>query len=249
MSQMTSTVRLTLFNLQCPDNFSEEFPDPEDFLYDEDFPDSPDHLSKQDGTRAGLGTWGYRGATTKPRPSLIESDSPFRTLPRNCANPTLLEAMSDSPTDDVALMSLAYAKLLKLRKQKEELKRIHHMLDDLENDFMGSKENSTYIERYMEVKVKKDYMLSPGNPESTVEKEDTIKVFGYMGHNTWRIMGPHCKGYCKKNTVLNPRVRSQNLVQDVDIVCNACNKITVPLIGSVPTSILHMRNANHHSPG
>ena len=98
------------------------------------------------------------------------------------------------------------------------------------------------------MKVKKDYMLSPGNPESTVEKEDTIKVFGYMGHNTWRIMGPHCKGYCKKNTVLNPRVRSQNLVQDVDIVCNACNKITVPLIGSVPTSILHMRNAVSSTP-
>ena len=38
------------------------------------------------------------------------------------------------------------------QKQKEELKRIHHMLDDLENDFMGSKENSTYIERYMEVR-------------------------------------------------------------------------------------------------
>ena len=44
MSQITSTVRLTLFNLQCPDNFSEEFPDPEDFLYDEDFPGSPDRV-------------------------------------------------------------------------------------------------------------------------------------------------------------------------------------------------------------
>ena len=62
----------------------------------------------------------------------------------------------------------------------------------------------------LQVKVKKDYMLSPGNPESTVEQEDTIKVFGYMGHNTWRILGPHCKGYCKKNPVLNPRIRSQN---------------------------------------
>ena len=38
-----------------------------------------------------------------------------------------------------------------LQKQKEELKRIHSMLEDLENDFMGSKENSTFIERYMEV--------------------------------------------------------------------------------------------------
>ena len=38
-----------------------------------------------------------------------------------------------------------------VQKQKEELKRIHSMLDDLENDFMGSKENNTFIERYMEV--------------------------------------------------------------------------------------------------
>ena len=38
------------------------------------------------------------------------------------------------------------------QKQKEELKRIYHMLDDLENDFMGSKDsNSSFIEKYMEV--------------------------------------------------------------------------------------------------
>ncbi|KAL5256903.1 hypothetical protein ACHWQZ_G011987 [Mnemiopsis leidyi] len=208
-------------------------------------------LSKQDGGRAGHGTWGYRASNAKPRPTVLDGHSPFSTLPRNFANPTLqdLDETLPSPTDELQLMSYVYAKRLKLRKQKEELKRIHSMLEDLENDFMGSKENNTFIERYMEVRVKKDYMLSPGNPESTVEKEDTIKVFGYLGHNTWRILGPHCKGYCQKNNVLNPRIRSQNQVADVDIVCNACNKITVPLIGSVPTSILHMRNANQNSPG
>ena len=37
MSEIAAaTVRITLYNLQCPDNFSEEFPDPEDLLFDDD---------------------------------------------------------------------------------------------------------------------------------------------------------------------------------------------------------------------
>ena len=32
MEEVTTTVRITLFNLLCPDNFSEDFPDPEDLL-------------------------------------------------------------------------------------------------------------------------------------------------------------------------------------------------------------------------
>ena len=48
--------------------------------------------------------------------------------------------------------SLLSLTITNVQKQKEELKRIHNMLDDLENDFMGSKENNTFIERYMEVR-------------------------------------------------------------------------------------------------
>lgn len=34
MSEIAAaTVRITLYNLQCPDNFSEEFPDPEDLVF------------------------------------------------------------------------------------------------------------------------------------------------------------------------------------------------------------------------
>lgn len=254
------TVTYTFYNLSCPDYFSADFPEPEDVyphLLNQNLADDSLRLP-QDITRTGNGTWAYRG-TGAPRRGghLPELKAGFGTLPRNRSEDgegsSPESGTSSGPTDELstAFMSLAYAKLLKLRKQKEELTRIYNMLEDLENDFLGSKDSdTTYIERFMEVKVKKDYMLSPGNPETTLEQEDKVKVYGYLGHNSWRIMGPYCKGYCKKNTVVvNPRIKSQNQISDLTIVCNSCNKITVPLIGAVPTSILAIRNVNLNQPG
>lgn len=188
---------------------------------------------------SGNGTWGHR---TKSRASLVETPSnagSCKSLPRNYS--AAIDQMSaDSTNEELPpLMSLAYAKFLKLKKQREELMRIYNMLDELENAFLGSKDNPSFIEREMEVKVKKDYMLSAGNPESTLEQEDTVRVLGYLGHNSWRCVGQHCKGYCKAGTVINPRIRSQNQIVEMNIVCNSCNRITVPLIGAVPSSILH----------
>ena len=56
-------------------------------------------------------------------------------------------------------------------------------------------------------------MLSPGNPETLIEMGEKVKIFGYLGQNKWRCMASYCKGFCKKTTILNPKIRSQNQVK------------------------------------